>query len=604
MLKIQDSGWDVTDHADVAPDAELTALIAGLSASTGSDLIGYGETTLTDSLAITAKQTGAAGDGVTDDTVAIQAAIIAASALKKNIDFGGLTYLLSSAVYIVSSNIKFSGGIFIIAGNVGFQVGVTNNSDTAVYENVTFTDMKFTGDIASTAIGQFLKIYQTNKASVRNCHFENGGNGALHIGDGCWYATVDNCAFSGTSAYATRRNIWINGSEHSSFPLQLMDTDTLERNATALPTTLTPFGTKISNVHIRNSVSGANYGIYNMNSRHTMISNCDIEGDARCIAVNNYSTDCMISDCILKDSFNTSGTGILVTQYSTATINNVKFTGSFGGNRAIYVQYGGYAKIDSCQFEDGSSNGVLIDMMGYADIDNCIFNRYFARTGRHISIGGIDTTGTFGNSMNVATTLIPTTTIKNCWFGSNVFQDVLLSNLSSSDATKVMSNNVLVFKDNVTKDIANKYIIQILGGNVMTVETGGTVCVDPLGDRVLVTSTAVTTNHRADQVMSTFKVDVVSGVYTVTAITKGNLTLAAAANGVNTGLAPRERLSGVASIMSIIPVSSNIDYYKIADWSSNSPVVTFYNSSGVAVPAASNTFSFYVVLVSRSDSGL
>lgn len=522
------------------------------------------------------------------------------------IDFQGISSILSNVIYIRKSNITIKNGNFTVNANVGFQVGDIVSSDEYLYQNIHFEDCSFTDDEASATLGQFIKLYQVKNAKVVNCNILNGGNGSIVIGAGCYGATIDNCYFDGVSAYTTRRNIWVEGTAHSSFADQLMDITTLERNTTNVPTNLTPTGTIITNCKIRNRTE-ASYGIYLMNARHTFISDCDIEGNSRCIAVNNYSTDTKISNCIVKDSFNTSGTGILVTQYSFNTsIDTCTFNGSFGGNRAIYVQYGASALISSCTFNDVGSNAIQINMMGKAHISDCIFNFGNTRTGRAIYLQGIDpSVATAGNSMVVATTLVPTTVIQGCYFGDNSFEDVKIDSMFSYDTTRNISNETLVFNNNTIHNVSTKQIIAIVDGGTINIQARGNTFTGTLAGRgIYYAAAGPTVNLYSEKETSMYKIDVVAGVVTNTKIAGGNASVHGVPAGLSMTLVPRNRFTGIARVESFIPLTSNINYMKVADWSASNLTVSFYNLAGTQVSLAGGTFSFMVVVTSSTSTGL
>jgi hypothetical protein len=87
-----------------------------------------------DSGIVNAKQFGAVGDGVTDDTVAIQAAFNSGAT---TIVLGAYTYLITNTVTLPNNvNIDFGGGELLYAGprdRVAFQVGTTTGNAGSVF---------------------------------------------------------------------------------------------------------------------------------------------------------------------------------------------------------------------------------------------------------------------------------------------------------------------------------------------------------------------------------------------------------------------------------------------------------------------------------------
>jgi hypothetical protein len=87
-----------------------------------------------------------------------------------------------------------------------------------------------------------------------------------------------------------------------------------------------------------------------------------------------------------------SSTGILVTQVSDdVVISNNIFRGSFGGNRAIYVQYLASAFITGNRFSDISTQHIQIDVGGFAYVTKNEFVRSsYTASNRAVFLNAID----------------------------------------------------------------------------------------------------------------------------------------------------------------------------------------------------------------------
>ena len=87
---------------------------------------------------VSVKDFGALGDGVTDDTTAIQAAIDAVVD-NQTLNLHGASYVVSGLNIGVKTNIKISGGKLILSGSNAYGFKFTGNTNGIVIEDVTIT---------------------------------------------------------------------------------------------------------------------------------------------------------------------------------------------------------------------------------------------------------------------------------------------------------------------------------------------------------------------------------------------------------------------------------------------------------------------------------
>jgi hypothetical protein len=134
---------------------------------------------------------GAVGDGVTDDTAAIQAAIDHAGSsqtISKDVFFPAGEYVTSSTLNITTNHIRLIGDS--LAGYAATSLASTiiqSSAANIVYINpsaqggVEIEGISFKGD-SSTQIG--VHIYTGNRSTIKRCGFENMQNGlGIKVGD-------------------------------------------------------------------------------------------------------------------------------------------------------------------------------------------------------------------------------------------------------------------------------------------------------------------------------------------------------------------------------------------------------------------------------------
>ena len=134
---------------------------------------------------INVKEHGATGDGTTNDSVAIQAAIDAVPASGGTVYFPAGTYIIPKTVGLtcVASNVRFVGDaagsvvkISLVSGDTKPLFDIASASDIVV-ENLQFDG---NASVMSGFAPALLRIKQSSKVSVRGCQFLNStGNGIV-----------------------------------------------------------------------------------------------------------------------------------------------------------------------------------------------------------------------------------------------------------------------------------------------------------------------------------------------------------------------------------------------------------------------------------------
>lgn len=134
---------------------------------------------------------GAVGDGVANDTAAIQAAINAAN----GVFFPSGNYLVNAQIDLKSDLLLFGEGGSKISLAAGVTPYVLRGSAT---DNVTIRDLEIEGNGASG----FSTVYITNATNVTvdNCKITKSGSNALFFVD-CLFAKVQNCTLSNNFYY-------------------------------------------------------------------------------------------------------------------------------------------------------------------------------------------------------------------------------------------------------------------------------------------------------------------------------------------------------------------------------------------------------------------
>lgn len=193
-------GVNDVSAATAAATAALNAFEAALAASTGSSLVGYTQPGITAVArtvqarlrdVVSAKDFGATGDGATDDTTAIQAAINYAVANGRDLFIPDGTYIVDqltydSTAYALMPSIYGSGrNQTIIKKKAGSTVGalltIGSYAATNFMANVTIEGITFDGLNSSTSTFGIL-CYNFVRSRIINCIVKNCDNGIYFQG--------------------------------------------------------------------------------------------------------------------------------------------------------------------------------------------------------------------------------------------------------------------------------------------------------------------------------------------------------------------------------------------------------------------------------------
>jgi hypothetical protein len=160
---------------------------------------------------VNVKAYGATGDGVTDDTAAVQAACTAAN----GVFFPSGTYKVTSPITLKSNNMVFGEGassVILYTGTATSQGALYANSGSAstYVENLVVQNIKILGTVATAGFSEF--VHLISFSGVRNCLIDNceivgfRGDG-IYIGSGDLAGqerhnidvTISNCYIDGVN---------------------------------------------------------------------------------------------------------------------------------------------------------------------------------------------------------------------------------------------------------------------------------------------------------------------------------------------------------------------------------------------------------------------
>jgi hypothetical protein len=159
--------------------------------------------------AVNVKSYGAVGDGTTDDTVAIQAAVNASN----GVFFPAGTYKITTAITLKANSTVFGEGassVISYFGTAGGQGALFANSGSAsaYIDNITISDLKVLGQVASLGFSEFVHLISVS--GVRNCVIERCVIEGFR-GDGIYIGSGDLGGQERHNIGVTVRDCYING---------------------------------------------------------------------------------------------------------------------------------------------------------------------------------------------------------------------------------------------------------------------------------------------------------------------------------------------------------------------------------------------------------
>ena len=345
---------------------------------------------------VSVKDFGAVGDGVTDDTAAIQAAIDGVSA--------GTTILFPAGTYSITSQLLVSGkGQLTLLGERGAKL--------------LFTDGSYIGLLFTATSGQCmvenLMFYGTDTVAPTITLLKATGNSA--------YMTIQNCQFAYASVGVLLAQSYIMRMQNNNYSGCdiAFDSTTAEGSVADLALIGETFGT--------NSI-GSN-PVVRIKYNDVRLIGCYWEtqnNTKKALEILSPSQRVIVSGCSFADSGE-----VYIDTSNYVSINGCQFHDTYSSNRTLRVQGGAGAQVSGCLFNLSS---VSASVVAISSSGNCLttgnqFNNYFV--GASLGSGTISS-NSFANCTTGATAT-GTTVLSN----DNQFSGCTTNVSTSSTATAV-----------------------------------------------------------------------------------------------------------------------------------------------------------------------
>jgi hypothetical protein len=611
---VETDSTTVTFTTGLHVGAEVKFTTSNLNSSAGGDafqvsytppFVGSVTTNVGDKLAqtVSVKDFGAVGDGVVDDSSAIQDALDTGA----KVVFPIGTYLMNSSVTVQTDDIEVDfGNATIVNGGGTFLFNFGATADTPQNSGLRISGGYFTqSNPATTSNQNYIRVAGFSDFIIAGCNMKNVSNGGIYIEAGCENGLIDGCTIIGATAYSTIRGIWLIGATASDYSSNYMDNSSLTRNATPFPVYA------VKNVRVTNCrVETGSYGIYNMNTRDCVFENNYIAdfGGERAITINTYSPRAIIKNNTIVGSGTTSG--ILVTQASNGVIiDGNTFQGGFGGGRAIQVQYLAETLITNNYFFSTGSQAIDLNTAGTATVRGNYFKRAFGTNSRAVYALPVDRniagTGVIGDTATKVPGFVFENNTVSGWGAS-----VLLGTNTSASGNEpgwesVIVRGNLMYEMNLATT-SSEYLLRPVNtsatqsftvqyyDNWVFPETAA------IRNRPLVTGDVVF--ERSDYYSAAFTVSVAvsGGAITVTKSYGANFDLTITRTGTNLLLTPRSPKGStggqaVPNVIGVTPDSNNFVQFKLLK-GSGTWTLTLVDAAGANLDMTSAAATFVVHL--------
>lgn len=455
----------------VSPSDVLPTLQNGVTKKAAIDQFGFlpaGQGAVTRTIQdklrenINVKDFGAIGNGVADDTAAIQAAINAAGASTNSVYFSPGVYKVTTPVNITQNNITIRGDnaeimLRTAPFDAAFQISGSLGSVMPVQGSINQYATSFqllAGDAATLSPGDFVRIFTTeNYFDVVDRDYKKG-------------EIVKVVSVSGTTVNVEPLGFYLSYSSGSG---------TITARKLNLIENVFFDGIKISGTGGAGA-AGRQVGINGHCVRNLRVENCEIE-KVESGVVFDSSIECTINDCFLHDIYQDVGYGITA---SGASQNILVSNCQFENNRHSFTTGGevgvcmfitvtgntvnNHTTVDgaiplnthgNCRFVEFSNNTVSNALSGIALYSPC--SRVINNSVYNSEVSGIATYEAGGVNVEISGNLI----VK----ASQLFFSAIDV---GNDATSAETNEYVIVTNNVVRECDNGDGIYITNGNLTT----------------------------------------------------------------------------------------------------------------------------------------